>query len=75
MHTVKRPRRYIASHWFALLAPAFRYSRSRDAFVLRGIGGSAGPVLRVDRRRFHQRPFTGVERRHSGIEHQRARVA
>lgn len=59
----QRPRRYVARHWFLLLRPLLRYSLSRDAFVLRGIGTSAGPVLRVDRRRRRQSAFAGVERR------------
>lgn len=29
------------------IAPFFRYSYSRDAFILRGIGRYAGPVFRV----------------------------
>jgi hypothetical protein len=75
MRTVRRPRRYIAQEWLFLLAPAFRYSRSRDAFVLRGIGSSTGPVLRAERRR-GQRPFSGAERRGRGVAHRhRARVA
>ncbi|MGA2320139.1 MAG: hypothetical protein ABSG95_05280 [Solirubrobacteraceae bacterium] len=40
-----------------------RYSHAREAFVLRGVGRSVGPVLRVDRRRVPRRPFQGVERR------------
>jgi hypothetical protein len=75
MRTVRRPRRYIAPTWFAILRLAFRYSRSRDAFVLRGIGSTVGPVLRIDRRS-RQRPFAGSERRHAGVERpHRARVA
>jgi hypothetical protein len=78
MRTVRRPRRYIATTWFAILRPAFRYSRSRDAFVLRGLGSTVGPVLRIDRRS-RQRPFAGAERRHALIEQRdqrhRARVA
>lgn len=40
-----------------------RYSSSRDAYVLRGVGRRMGPVLRPDRRR--SQPFDGVERRHT----------
>jgi hypothetical protein len=36
---------------------------SRDAFVLRGIGNSAGPVLRPERRRRRGRPVDGSDRR------------
>jgi hypothetical protein len=45
----------------------FRYSYSRDAFVLRGVGRSLGPVLRVDRRRRRGRPSDGIERRRARI--------
>ncbi|HYB22602.1 MAG TPA: hypothetical protein VED41_02315 [Solirubrobacteraceae bacterium] len=45
-----------------LLAPLLRYSTTRDAYVLRAIGGSRGPVLRRERRR-RGRPFDGTERR------------
>jgi len=30
-----------------LLGVAFRYSTSRDAYVLRGVGNEWGPVLRL----------------------------
>jgi hypothetical protein len=30
-----------------LLWPLFRYSPNRDAYILRGVGGSIGPVLVV----------------------------
>jgi len=62
MRTVRRPRRYIDERLLPVIVPAFRYSRSRDAFVLRGIGNSVGPVLRVDRRSA-QRAFNGADRR------------
>jgi hypothetical protein len=42
--------------------PVLRYSITRDAFVLRGIGGSVGPVLRPDRRA-RRRHFEGIDRR------------
>jgi hypothetical protein len=63
MRTVRRPRRYLAGHWLALIRPVLRYSRSRDAYILRLIGGRRGPVLRQDRRR--GKAFDGVERRHT----------
>ena len=41
-----RPRKD-ASRWTRfVLRPLFRYSYSRDAWVLRGIGNSRGPVIR-----------------------------
>ena len=62
MRTELRPRRYLARHWLLVLRPVFRYSATRDAFVLRLLGNSTGPVLRLDRRR-HPRSFEGVDRR------------
>jgi hypothetical protein len=44
------------------LRPLFRYSESRNAYVLRAVGRSLGPVLRVDRRRRSRRVIE-VERR------------
>jgi hypothetical protein len=49
-----------------LMRPVFRYSRSRDAYVMRLIGNSSGPVLRRERRR-RQRDFAGSERRHLAL--------
>jgi hypothetical protein len=63
MRSVGRPRRYVARYWLLLLKPALRYSTTRDAFVLRGIGNSRGPVLRPDRRKRQQRTFEGIDRR------------
>jgi hypothetical protein len=63
MRTVRRPRRYVAGHWVTLFKPVLRYSHTRDAFVLRVIGSSVGPVLRVDRRAAERRPFGRVDRR------------
>ena len=74
MRIRRRPRRYIAQYWVALLTPAFRYSRSRDAFALRGVGNSIGPVLREDRRR-GTLPFDGDDRRGALLARRRARVA
>ncbi len=61
MRTVKRPRRYVARHWLLISRPLFRYSESRDAYILRMVGGRRGPVLRLDRR--HHQSFDGVDRR------------
>jgi hypothetical protein len=55
LRTVPRPRRYLASYWLVLLAPFFRYSHGRDAYVLRVIGDHIGPVLRVERRAARRR--------------------
>jgi hypothetical protein len=64
LRTVRRPRRYVARHWLLLLRPLFRYSEVRDAYVLRAVGRSLGPVLRVDRR-CRSRRVIEVERRHT----------
>jgi hypothetical protein len=63
MRTQQRPRRYLASPVLMALKPVLRYSATRDAFVLRGIGGKAGPVLRADRRGARRTEYAGVERR------------
>jgi hypothetical protein len=57
----------VGRHWLFVLRPLLRYSATRDAFVLRFVGRSAGPVLRVDRRHGRRlrgkETFAGVERR------------
>ena len=64
MRSAARPRRYIARHWLLVLRLALRYSATRDAFVLRVIGNSRGPVLRPDRRGRRQKgAFDGIDRR------------
>ncbi len=57
-----RPRHFVSRAVLLLVRPVFRYSASRDAYVLRLIGNTRGPVLRRERRR-EQREFRGVERR------------
>jgi hypothetical protein len=52
---VPRRRRRVSPVAVALLAPIFRYSSTRDAYILRGIGGRLGPVLVPDRRTNHPR--------------------
>ena len=63
MRTQQRPRRYVPRHWLLLLKPLLRYSATRDAYVLRAIGNSAGPVLRTDRRGRGRSSYAGAERR------------
>jgi hypothetical protein len=64
MRSAPRPRRYVARFWLLTLRPVLRYSATRDAFVLRLVGNSRGPVLRPDRRRGRRpEPFEGVDRR------------
>ena len=45
MRTKPRRRREVAPAVITALAPLLRYSAGRDAYVLRGIGASRGPVL------------------------------
>lgn len=40
-----RPRTPVSRRKLFFARPFFRYSYSRDAYVLRGIGSSTGPVL------------------------------
>lgn len=47
MPRTQRPRREVSPATLACLRPFFRYSYSRDAFVLRAIGNTRGPVLRA----------------------------
>jgi hypothetical protein len=58
-----RTRRYVRRHWLVVLRPFFRYSYSRHAFVLRGVGSSFGPVLRAERRVNGAGPLNGIDRR------------
>ena len=62
MRMQQRSRRYVGRHWLLLCIPVLRYSATRDAYVLRMIGNSTGPVLREDRRRKHS-SYDGAERR------------
>ncbi len=63
MRTQQRQRRYVARHWLVALKPVLRYSSTRDAFVLRAVGNSLGPVLREDRRKACLAEYSGAERR------------
>jgi hypothetical protein len=46
MRDSPRRRHYVSPFTLVLLRPVLRYSPSRAAYVLRGIGGRVGPVLR-----------------------------
>ncbi len=63
MRTEVRPRKYVPRLWLLMLRPLLRFSLTRDAYVLRGIGNSTGPVLRSERRRRRRHEFEGVDRR------------
>jgi hypothetical protein len=63
MRQKQRPRRYVNSTLLSILFPLFRYSLTRDAYVLRIVGQRLGPVLRVNRRRRATRGYSGPERR------------
>jgi hypothetical protein len=67
MRIVRRPRHYVARHWLMLMRPALRYSVSRDAYVLRGVGRRCGPVLRADRRRRRAFEMVELERRRTSL--------
>jgi hypothetical protein len=62
---VHRRRRYLPRSAFVLLLPAFRYSPTRDAYVLRVVGNKLGPVLREERRA-RALAFSGPDRRRPG---------
>lgn len=40
-----RPRRHVSQLTLAVIRPLFRYSYSRDAYILRVLGSRRGPVL------------------------------
>jgi len=52
MSRVQRPRHDVSPALTALAKPFFRYSQTRDAYVLRVIGNKRGPVLRPRSGRF-----------------------
>jgi hypothetical protein len=66
MRQRQRPRHYVSPRLLTVLLPLFRYSLTRDAYVLRLLGQHAGPVLRANRRRRRSRGYSGPERRLSG---------
>jgi hypothetical protein len=66
LRSAQRSRRYVTRHWLFILRPVLRYSATRDAFVLRGVGSSIGPVLRPDRRSRRSQPFDEMNRRRAG---------
>lgn len=45
MRTTPRRRHHVHPVVLALLRPALRYSYTREAYVLRGIGNHRGPVF------------------------------
>jgi hypothetical protein len=51
---IPRQRRYASPYLVALLKPVMRYSFSRDAYILRGVGDRVGPVLVTSRHRVTQ---------------------
>jgi hypothetical protein len=58
--TVQRKRHALPDATVSLLRPLLRYSASRDAYVLRGVGNKAGPVVQ---RRSAAGPFPRATRR------------
>jgi hypothetical protein len=63
MRKAQRTRRYVQPRLLVLLAPLFRYSLTRDAYVLRLVGRRSGPVLRANRRSTRANGYAGPERR------------
>jgi hypothetical protein len=57
MRTTPRPRHEVSAAALKAVTPAFRYSPSRDAYVLRFVGNRVGPVLR--RRQTGEQLHTG----------------
>jgi len=51
-----RPRHLVGKRTIRLVRPFFRYSRVRDAYVLRVVGRRHGPVLRLKRPGLRPRP-------------------
>jgi hypothetical protein len=56
MRETPRPRHLVGKRTIRLVRPFFRYSRVRDAYVLRVIGRRHGPVLRLKRPGLRPRP-------------------
>jgi len=56
VRTHSRPRHDVSRETIRALSPFLRYSTSRDAYVLRGIGNRFGPVLRIRRMTADGRP-------------------
>lgn len=48
MRTHARERRQITTAKLRLLRPILRYSYARDAYILRLVGDSVGPVFQLD---------------------------
>lgn len=46
MRTEQRRRRHVGPVALLALRTVFRYSASREAYVLRGVGNHLGPVLK-----------------------------
>lgn len=68
--TFPRPRRHISSRTMVIARLAgFRYSRHREAYVLRLVGNRFGPVLKTIPSGIHQ----PSPRRHSPVHHNRRR--
>jgi hypothetical protein len=56
----------VSARLLVALWPLFRYSLTRDGYVLRVFGRRFGPVLRANRRRRRSSGYTGPERRLAG---------
>ncbi len=56
----ERPRHGVPAVVIAVLRPMFRFSYTRDAYVLRFVGNRRGPVLRVKVRQQPRRAAVGA---------------
>jgi hypothetical protein len=70
-----RPRHEVGKRRLWILRPFFRYSRVRDAYVLRLVGRYRGPVLRLKRnRRPLPTPVRDMSRNGNGAQGRRTPV-
>lgn len=56
MRTEHRARRQLSTPTFMLMRPVMRYSYTRDAYVLRGVGNRWGPVVKRPERAASEAP-------------------
>jgi hypothetical protein len=62
-----RKRHLVGKRTIRLVRPFFRYSRVRDAYVLRIVGRRHGPVLRLKRPGLRPRPPRKTDVNRSGL--------
>jgi hypothetical protein len=69
VRTAPRTRHYVSPGTLTLCRPVLAFDYAREAYILRGIGGRLGPVLREDRRRGSSQKarYKGPERRGGAV--------